>query len=159
MDRERRRSVSSCAPKGGAAHHQRLACVAVALELDVGTATGARRTAALALCAVALLYQVLALASGLSWPRMPSYGVPCPTAILTAGVLMCIPLRRRQWLAVIPLGWCAVGGSAAILLGVIPDYALLAAGALLLFHLVTSFRRGGREDPIEVSTGVQPRTR
>jgi hypothetical protein len=37
---------------------------------------------------------------------------------------------------VIPLVWCIIGGSAALLLAVAPDLALLLAGVTLLVDLV-----------------------
>jgi hypothetical protein len=93
------------------------------------------------LAAYALLYPLLASLSGLSWPRVPGFGVPCPTDLLTIGLLLSLPSRRLWRLAVIPIVWSAIGGSAAIVLRVPPDFALLLAGALLLAHLVSP---GGR---------------
>ncbi len=63
---------------------------------------------------------------------MPAFAVPCPTALFTAGLLLALPPGRLRWLAAIPLFWSAVGGSAAVLLGVAPDLALPFAGLLLL---------------------------
>ena len=36
----------------------------------------------------ALLYPAVAWADGLDYPRLPTFGVPCPTTILTAGLLL-----------------------------------------------------------------------
>jgi hypothetical protein len=90
----------------------------------------ARHSIALLLAAYALAYPFLAAADGDSYPRSPTFGVPCPTTILTAGLLLATdPLPRS--LTLIPLLWCAIGGSAAILLGMSVDVAMFLAGALL----------------------------
>lgn len=82
-----------------------------------------------------LAYPLLTLASGLTWPRMPAFGVPCPSTLLTIGLLLALEPRRLRGLAVIPLLWAVVGGSAAVLLHVLPDFALLAGGAVLLLYV------------------------
>jgi hypothetical protein len=62
-----------------------------------------------------------------SLSRIPTFGVPCPTTIFTAGVLMLT--TRPSWaLATVPVIWSVIGGSAAFLLGVRADYALPMAG-------------------------------
>jgi hypothetical protein len=91
---------------------------------------------AVAAMAYALLYPLLILVSGLRWPAMPVFGVPCPTTILTVGFLLAADNGSPVTLSVIPLLWTLIGGSAAILLGVIPDYGLIAAGLVLLIFLV-----------------------
>jgi hypothetical protein len=82
-------------------------------------------------CVYAVLYPLLALASGLRWPRMPSFGVPCPTTLLTVGVLLGLAPRRQRGLSVIPVVWCLIGGLASVVLDIRPDLMLLV-GALLL---------------------------
>lgn len=83
------------------------------------------------LVAYALVYPVLSAAEHGSVVRIPAFGVPCPTTIFTAGLLLLATPGTRT-LAVIPIIWCAIGGSAAFLLGVSADYGLLLAGALLV---------------------------
>lgn len=58
-------------------------------------------------------------------------GVPCPTTIFPAGLLL-LATPRNKALAIVPMIWSLIGGSAAFLLGVTSDYALLVAGALLI---------------------------
>ncbi|HEX8032122.1 MAG TPA: DUF6064 family protein [Vicinamibacterales bacterium] len=69
--------------------------------------------------------------------RIPTFGVPCPTTIFTAGVLLLT--TTRYWsLAVIPIIWSVVGGSATFLLGVPADLGLPVAGiALAIFSAHT----------------------
>jgi hypothetical protein len=62
--------------------------------------------------------------------RIPAFGVPCPTTIFTAGMLMLA--ARRSWrLSIVPVLWSIIGGSAAYSLGVRADYALPLAGLAL----------------------------
>lgn len=89
-----------------------------------------------ALSVYALAYPALALASGMQWPRVPLFAVPCPTTLLTAGLLLLTPARQLRGLAVVPILWSVVGGSAALILGVRPDLMLIAAGALLGLHVI-----------------------
>ena len=95
---------------------------------------------ALVLVLYALVYPALGLVLGLRAPRFPSFGVPCPTAILTAGLLLLAPRREARLLGIIPVLWAAIGGSAAFLLGVRADMALVLAGLLLVAYLVTPER-------------------
>ncbi len=91
------------------------------------------RPVSLLLSVYAVAYPLLAW-FGYDYPRMPTFGVPCPTTLLTVGFLLSTsPPAPRATLA-IPFVWCVVGGSAAFLLGVYADGALLVAGALLLAH-------------------------
>jgi hypothetical protein len=84
----------------------------------------------------ALLYPVVGLLTGLRYPALPSFGVPCPTTILTAGAMLLAPHNAIRHVALIPVGWAVVGGSAAFLLAVPGDLVLLLAGALLLFYIL-----------------------
>ena len=84
---------------------------------------------------VSLLYPGINAVLHFSVSRIPAFGVPCPTMIFTAGVLMLA--TPRSWrLSIIPVMWSVIGGSAASLLGVRADYALPIAGiALAVFSL------------------------
>lgn len=86
----------------------------------------------LGLAVFALLgYPLAAWLAGHGWPRLALAGVaPCPTTILTLGMLLLAEGRTPWHLAVIPLLWSAVGGSAAFLLDMPEDISLPAAGAL-----------------------------
>ena len=84
----------------------------------------------------AFAYPVLSSALGHAYPATPTFGVPCPTAILTIGTLLTLRGGVPKVLAIVPLLWAFIGGSAALLLEVATDYALLAAGALLTIVLV-----------------------
>jgi len=79
------------------------------------------------------VYPAINAAQHLSVSRIPTFGVPCPTMIFTAGMLMLA--TPRSWrLSIVPVIWSLIGGSAAFLLGVHADYALPLAGiALTIF--------------------------
>ncbi len=84
----------------------------------------------------ALLYPAIARAEGHAFPRLPTFGVPCPTTILTIGFLLAAGRSLPRLVAVIPLMWALIGGSAAFLFGVRADMMLLAAGVALAIDLV-----------------------
>jgi hypothetical protein len=73
--------------------------------------------------------------------RIPTFGVPCPTTIFTAGVLMMATPPCRE-LAVVPVIWAVIGGSAAFLLGVFADVALPIAGIALAIFSMRRATRG-----------------
>jgi hypothetical protein len=82
--------------------------------------------------AYALAYPMLILATGHALPRAPTFGVPCPTTLLTAGLLLMAAPPVPRWVLVIPILWAVIGGSAALVLSVTPDLMLFAAGAAML---------------------------
>jgi hypothetical protein len=85
------------------------------------------------LIAYSLVYPGINAVQHLGVSRIPTFGVPCPTTIFTAGMLMLA--TPRSWrLSMVPAMWSVIGGSAAFLLGVYADYALPLAGiALAIF--------------------------
>jgi pimeloyl-ACP methyl ester carboxylesterase len=119
-----------------------LLCQAVRRPVAYFSDTGPKRIFGIALVWYALLYPLLTLALGHSYPATPTFGVPCPTDLLTIGALLTVrgPVATR--LAIIPALWGLVGGSAALLLNVPPDYVLLAAGGALGVALMTQRTRG-----------------
>jgi hypothetical protein len=99
------------------------------------------------LVAYALLYPGINAVQHGSLMRIPTFGLPCPTMIFTAGLLLLSSPRSRT-LAIVPIIWSAIGGSAAVLLGVSTDYALPVAGAALtVFALQKSETSLASADP------------
>jgi hypothetical protein len=98
-----------------------------------------------ALTAVAyamVVYPLLGWTFGHVYPAAPVFGVaPCPTTIFTLGILLLARPSAPLWLFVIPVVWSAIGGSAALLLGVREDFGLIAAGFAAI--LVLLFPRRG----------------
>lgn len=105
-------------------------------QLTFRIGNSGRDRLALALLVFALLYPIVGLVTGLTYPRLPTFGVPCPTAILTIGALLLAPRGAGRRAGVIPFLWAVVGGSAAFALRIGADWALLLAGGALLFHLL-----------------------
>jgi len=90
---------------------------------------GPRGVTGVLLVAFALvLYPLWSWLAGHRYPAVPTFGLPCPTAIFTIGMLafLITPYPRSPF--VVPVLWCAVGAQAAILLGVPQDFGLLVAG-------------------------------
>jgi hypothetical protein len=96
------------------------------------SASGARQAVGLALAAYSLAYPFLTMALGHDYPATPTFGLPCPTTILTIGMLLTVRGRAPATLSVVPVLWGFIGGSAAVLLHVQTDCVLLAAGVLLV---------------------------
>ncbi|MGZ5270483.1 MAG: DUF6064 family protein [Ramlibacter sp.] len=71
----------------------------------------ALRTAGIALAALAVIaYPAAAPLTGRGWAQAEVVGLaPDPTALLTVGALLALPLRHRSWLLVLPIAWLAVG--------------------------------------------------
>jgi hypothetical protein len=88
-----------------------------------------------------LVYPLVGMATGHSWPAVPMFGVaPCPVTIFTFGILLMTTRRFSYWLLVIPSIWSLVGGSAAILLDVRQDWLLLISGLIAVPALVIRHR-------------------
>ena len=110
-------------------------------RLQFSTGRSVRHLLASALVAYALVYPVVTLAEDLTFPRAPTFGVPCPTTIFTIGLLL--TAERVPWsVTIIPVLWATIGGSAAFLLGVRTDLVLLVGAPILIMHAVVSSRRG-----------------
>jgi hypothetical protein len=97
-----------------------------------GFRPGLARWAGLGLAIFAMaVYPLLGWLLGHGWPRAPMFGVaPCPITIFTIGMLLLAEGRPPLHLALIPLLWSLVGGSAAFLLEVPEDAALPLAGLI-----------------------------
>ena len=115
-------------------------------RIEYFTSTGWAQIIGLGLIAYALLYPFLTIVFGHNYPAAPTFGVPCPTAILTIGAFVTSRRRIPVAVAVIPIVWGIIGGSAALLLAVPTDYVLLGAGVLLPALLV-----GRRLHPTKVA--------
>ena len=94
-----------------------------------------RRVISSLLIVYSLIYPVVVWADGFAYPRMPTFGVPCPTVLLTIGILLATS-RPSVLLSVIPVGWSVIAGTAAWLFGVHADFVLPAAGGVLVADLI-----------------------
>ncbi len=99
-------------------------------------ATPAALAGALMILYALALYPLAGWAAGHHYPAVPLFGLaPCPTTIFTLGLLLWTQRPPPWYLALIPLAWALVGGSAAVLLQVPQDYGLPAAALLALLLL------------------------
>jgi hypothetical protein len=106
-------------------------------RLQLTSDSGATRSRiAYAFVGYGLLYPLVVMMTGHSFPRMPTFGVPCPTTLVTIGFLMLVPKPPAAVIAV-PLLWTAIAGTSAWLLRMPADLALLAAGGALLVHVAS----------------------
>jgi hypothetical protein len=108
---------------------------------------------ALCLMAYALFYPALSLFSaGLSLAA-PLFLVPCPLLVFETGLLMTVRPPAPRTLSVVPVIWSVIGGSAAVLFGVLPDLILFACAVLLILG---AFHRGSaiRLSPLAGKTPV-----
>ena len=112
-------------------------------QLSFAPSAGALSPLAWGLIAYSLAYPAINAVQHSSLLRIPTFGVPCPTTIFTAGVLM-LATPRAWRLSVVPVIWSAIGGSAAFLLGVYADLALPVAGLALGIATVGSPRAQSR---------------
>jgi len=92
-----------------------------------------------------VIYPLIGWLLGHGWPRAAMFGVaPTPLTIFTLGMPLLIEGRTPPQLAVIPVVWSLVGGTAAWFLGVTEDLALPVAGlgglALILWKNRTRYR-------------------
>ena len=97
--------------------------------------------AVIAVAYAMIVYPLLGWTFGHVYPASAVFGVaPCPTTIFTLGILLLARLSAPLWLFVIPVIWSAIGGSAALLLGVREDFGLIAAGVAAILVLIFAGR-------------------
>ncbi len=86
-------------------------------------------------------HALVGIMAGRRWPAVPAFGVtPCPTTIYTIGLLLRAPPERVKWLMIRPGIRAAIGGSAAILLRVPQDFALLVSLPVLVAVAASAMR-------------------
>jgi hypothetical protein len=109
-----------------------LAVAAARGRLDFGWRAGVSGPLGAALVAYAIVvYPLVGLLAGHAYPGMPMFGIaPCPVVIFTFGLLLLTRSPLPRALVVMPLLWALIGGSAAFMLGVPQDWALLASAVV-----------------------------
>lgn len=106
------------------------------LETDAYGVTGA------AFMAYALvLYPILGALAGHPYPHSPTFGLPCPTTIVTFGLLLWATRRVPLWVLAVPAIWSLIGTGAALRFGIPEDYGLLVAGVVGTIMIVLKNRR------------------
>lgn len=79
-----------------------------------------------------IFYPLLGYAFGHSYPRFPTFGLPCPTTIFTFGLLLLLEGKVNKVLFIIPVLWAFIGFTAALKLGIIQDIGLLVSAVLTI---------------------------
>jgi hypothetical protein len=77
-------------------------------------------------------YSLIGIGLGQVYPALPTFGLPCPTTILTFGVFLWLVPTIPWALLVIPSLWSLVAISAAVSFGVTEDLMLPVAALLAL---------------------------
>ena len=108
--------------------------------------SGPRGVIGHALVLYGLAYPILGLSLGLTYPRAPLFAVPCPTALVTAGVLVTMTGAPRG-AGLLPMLWAIVGSSAAFVLGIRADLALVVAAGVLAVDIASPSALGPRGGP------------
>lgn len=83
-----------------------------------------------------IIYPILGYFLGHVYPSSPTFGLPCPTTILTFGVLLLNDKKCPVALLIIPFLWSVIGFTAAFNLGIWEDTGLLIAGLLTITLLL-----------------------
>jgi len=97
-----------------------------------------------------IIYPLLNLLLGHSYPASPTFGLPCPTTILTFGLLMWTEKTLPKYLLFIPLIWSVIGFFAALNFGIYADIGLLVIGLTAFVLLI--IRGTGRTGSFEAGT-------
>lgn len=107
------------------------------IVLEAGSTV--RHAVAACLMGYALLYPAFSVMVADQALAAPLFLVPCPLVIFETGLLMTLRQPVPRMLFVAPAIWSLIGGSAAVLFGVLPDLMLFACALLLI---VGAFRQG-----------------
>lgn len=83
-----------------------------------------------------VLYPILGHFLGHTYPRAPTFGVPCPITIFTFGLLLWTDQRMPKYLLIVPLLWSIIGLSAAVNLRIYEDLGLIFAGIMSVVLIV-----------------------
>lgn len=85
-----------------------------------------------------IFYPLLGYAFGHSYPRFPTFGLPCPTTIFTFGLLLLLEGKANKVLFIIPVIWSVIGFTAALKLGILQDIGLLVSALITLAVIIFS---------------------
>lgn len=77
-----------------------------------------------------VIYPITSFSFGHVYPKVPTFGLPCPTTIFTFGILLLSAFRLSWYIYLILLLWSVIGVSAAIELSIKEDFALGLTGVI-----------------------------
>lgn len=93
-----------------------------------------------------LAYPFIGILFGLQLPRVPLFAVPCPTTLLTTGLLLTSASLPR-FVGAVPALWGLIASSAAFSLGIWPDSVLLVCAGLLVVDMRAPHAPGATAGP------------
>lgn len=95
-----------------------------------------------------VIHPIAGAALGHIWPKAALVGSgPCPTNILTFGLLLLTVPRSHIHLAILPLFWALIGGWAAWKLAIYEDAPMYVIGIACVILLIWKKIAGPRERP------------
>ncbi len=104
-----------------------------------------------------VVYPLLGIALGHPYPQAPLFGAaPCPTTILTLGVLLLARPPLPRLLLVVPLAWALVATPAAVGRGIVEDVAMLLVAVLAVVLVTLRDRRPGTAVTPTSAAGAHP---
>jgi len=91
------------------------------------------------------IYPMLGIAFGHVYPASPTFGLPCPTAIFTFGILLW-SVRMPKWIIIIPFIWSIIGFTAVLKFSVAEDSGLLITGVISTILLLFRKKKDNAEE-------------
>jgi len=88
-----------------------------------------------------VIYPILGQFAGHTFPRNPTFGLPCPLTIFTFGILLWSSRAVPRWVLAVPAIWALIGSFASLLFGVWEDVGLIIAAAVTVELLVVRQRK------------------
>ena len=93
-------------------------------------------TGAILILYALIVYPLLGMYFGHTYPENPTFGLPCPTTIFTFGILLWAKEKLPLYIIIIPVIWAFLGISAAMQLGIKEDLGLLISGLISAILLI-----------------------
>jgi hypothetical protein len=88
-----------------------------------------------------VIYPILGTVFGHAYPKLPTFGLPCPTTIFTFGILLTSTRRVPIKMLILPAIWAIIGFGAAVNFGIYEDIGLLLAGILGILFITFKNRK------------------
>jgi hypothetical protein len=101
-----------------------------------------------------VVYPAISYAVGHRYPAAPTFGLPCPTTILTLGLLAWAGTALPRRVFIVPLLWAVIGTSAALSLGMVEDCGLLVSAIAVLIWVPLGRRVRPNAQPVSGPDGV-----
>lgn len=91
-----------------------------------------------------LIYPLIGLIAGHSFPNAPTFGLPCPTTIFTLGLFLWTDKKLPLPILIIPFLWSIIGTKAALNFGIKEDFGLLISGIVVSSLILNRDKRKGK---------------